>query len=203
MTTTEPSPSGTRTAQPGARQRIVDAASELFYREGIRAVGVDTIVARAGVAKMTLYRHFPSKDHLVTEVLRMRDREWREWLSGVIERRGGGPADRLDSVFAALEEWYSSDEFRGSAFINARVEIPDPDHPASQAAAEHVALVRAVLARLASEAGVDAADELAARLQMVIKGATVMALEGDHDAGPRARRVAAALMADAGITRAE
>ncbi len=177
-----------------ARERIVETASELFYRQGIRAVGVDTIVAQSGVAKMTLYRHFPSKDDLVIEVLRRRDERWREWLQDEVLARTDDHRERLLAVFDALSDWFASEEFRGSAFINTRVEIPDPDHPANRAAAEHVAAVRRFLRRLAEEAAEPDADALAAQLQMIMKGAIVMALEGDVQAGSRARALAEALL---------
>ncbi|MCU0308504.1 MAG: TetR/AcrR family transcriptional regulator [Thermoleophilia bacterium] len=182
-----------------ARERIIETASELFYRQGIRAVGVDTIVAQSGVAKMTLYRHFPSKDDLVIEVLRRRDERWREWLEEEVLQRAETPQGHLLAVFDALEAWFHSDEFRGSAFINTRVEIPDPDHPANRAAADHVAAVRRFFTRLADDAGAERPDDLAAQMQLIMKGAIVMALEGDPDAGSRARVIGSALLAEQGV----
>ncbi len=182
-----------------ARERLLDVASDLFYRHGIRAIGVDTIVERSGVAKTTLYNHFQSKDELVAEVLRRRDAAWRAWLETEVLSRAPDPASRLAAVFDALADWYASEDFRGSVFINARAELPDPEHPANLAALDHVAAVRDYFARLAASAGADDPDALAGRLQLVMKGATVMALEGDPDAADLARSSARAVLAAAGL----
>ena len=125
------------TAAPPPRTRILDAASEAFYRQGIAAVGVDAIVADAGVAKSTLYRHFPSKDDLVVAFLRRRDERWRAWLRSEVERLSPDPAGRPLAVFDALGGWFASEAFRGCAFINAAAEIADPTHPARAAVQEH------------------------------------------------------------------
>jgi len=186
------------TKQP-ARDRILEVASELFYRNGIRAIGVDTVVERSGVAKTTLYKHFHSKDELVAEVLRHRDAHWRAWLEAEVLARAPDPAGRVAAVFDALADWYASDDFRGSAFINARAELPDPEHPANLAALDHVAAVRAYFARLAAAAGAADPERAAAQMQLVMKGATVMALEGDPEAGTFARATARAVLAAHGL----
>ena len=114
--------------RPGA-ERLLEAASDLFYREGIRAVGVDTISARAGVSKRTLYNRFGGKDELVAEYLRRRDERWRGYLQ---ERTDGvvDPREKLLAVFGAYEEWLVGEDLRGCAFANAAAEIPEPEHPA-------------------------------------------------------------------------
>src|SRR5689334_18136528 len=84
-----------------ARDRILETAAELFYRDGIRAVGVDTIIARSGVAKMSLYRNFPSKDDLVVAFLEMRDRLYRERWDGIMARHPGDPRAQIAALFAA------------------------------------------------------------------------------------------------------
>jgi AcrR family transcriptional regulator len=188
----------TASDRSAARERILDAASDLFYREGIRAAGVDTIVARAGVAKMTLYHHFPSKDELVVAFLSRRDERWRRWFEGAVERRAATPRERLLAVFDALEEWFASADFRGCAFINAAAEFPDAEHPARQVVLEHKRQVRAYLYRLATEAGLSDADALAHQLLILIEGAIVTAvIEGGAAAAQRARRAAAALLSAA------
>src|SRR2546425_317876 len=95
-----------------SRQRILDTAAELFYREGVQGVGVDRIAAESGLAKMTLYYHFKSKDELVVAWLRRRDEEWMSWLESAVERRDG---TRLLGVFDALREWFETPGFRGCA----------------------------------------------------------------------------------------
>ncbi len=124
--------------QSAARERVLDAASELFYREGIRAVGIDTIIARAGVAKMTFYHHFKSKDLLVVEFLRRRDERWRRWLAETVERLSPDPRERPLAIFDALAGRFANPDYRGCAFINTVAETADPGHAARHAVLEHV-----------------------------------------------------------------
>ncbi|HEV2745651.1 MAG TPA: TetR/AcrR family transcriptional regulator, partial [Rubrobacter sp.] len=139
--------------RPGA-ERLLDAASELFYREGIGAVGVDTVSERAGVSKRTLYNRFGSKDALVAEYLRRRDERWRAYLRSVTEGVED-PGEKLLAVFGAYGEWLAGRDFRGCPFANAAAEIPDPDHPARVVARRHKEGVWEHLAALAGEAGFD------------------------------------------------
>jgi AcrR family transcriptional regulator len=155
--------------RPGA-ERLLDAASELFYREGIGAVGVDTVSARAGVSKRTLYNRFGGKDELVAEYLRRRDERWRAYLRGV-----GEPREKLLAVFEAYGEWLVGEDFRGCAFANAAAEIPDPDHPARVVARRHKEGVEQHLAALAEDAGFDEPRALAERLLILLEGATATA----------------------------
>ena len=174
-----------------ARERILDAASAAFYGRGIGAVGVDVVVAEAGVAKATLYRHFRSKDDLVVAFLRRRDGRWRDWLRSAVERLAPRPADRPLAVFDALGEWFASEDFRGCAFINAAAEIADPEHPARAAVEDHERLLAIDLEDMLSAAG--AADPAgdAAALLLLVQGAIVSALI-ERDAAPAARARAAA-----------
>ena len=152
----------------------MEAASELFYREGIGAVGVDTISERAGVSKRTLYNRFAGKDELVAEYLHRRDERWRVYLQGVSERVVE-PREKLLAVFGAYGEWLVGEGFRGCAFANAVAEIPDPDHPARIVARKHKEGVREYLSALAKEAGVDEPESLAERLLILLEGATATA----------------------------
>jgi AcrR family transcriptional regulator len=108
-------------AAPGrapARERILDTAYELFSHNGIRAVGIDRIVAESGVAKMSLYHHFPSKDDLVLAFLELRMERWtRGWLEAEIERRAETPRERLLAVFDVFDEWFHESDFEGCSFI--------------------------------------------------------------------------------------
>src|SRR5215510_12491579 len=113
MTTTpsdEKASGSARTQAPSgtdARERIVTTAYSLFCRHGIRAVGIDTIIERSGVAKMTMYRHFASKDDLVLEVMRRREELWSEgWLGEQVARRAESPAGRLLAIFDVFDEWF-------------------------------------------------------------------------------------------------
>src|SRR3989442_9575048 len=107
----------------GARERIDRTAYQLFSRHGIRAIGVDTLAAHAGVAKMTLYKHYPSKDELALAFLRDREERWtRAWLQGEVERRGRTPADRLLAVFNVFDEWFRRADFEACAFVKVLLE---------------------------------------------------------------------------------
>ena len=163
---------GTKAAP--AASRILEAASELFYREGIRAVGVDTIVERAGVAKMSLYKNFRSKDELVAAYLRGRDERWRTWLEDRVDRRAGSPGERIPAVFDALEEWMAGDEgYRGCAFVNASTEIADRSHPAWGVISDQKSWMLGYFEKLAEDAGAEAPEELAERLLILYEGANV------------------------------
>lgn len=108
--------SPTRSAAPDVTARLLDAAERLFYRDGVRSVGVDAVVTEAGVATTTLYAHFGSKDGLVEAYLRRRDERWLTWLRGVVEAADPGTA-RVRAVFDALGRWFAQPDFNGCAFI--------------------------------------------------------------------------------------
>jgi AcrR family transcriptional regulator len=156
-------------------ERIIETASELFYRNGIRTMGVDTIVEQAGVAKMTLYKHFGGKDELIAAYLRARDERWRVSLEEVTDRFEE-PAERLLAVFEAYGQWLVSDGLRGCGFVNAAAELADPNHPAFAVAQQHKSGIGGHLATLAAEAGVKEPEELADQLLILLEGAAVMAM---------------------------
>lgn len=178
-----------------ARQRLLDTASQLFYEEGVRAVGIDRLIAESGVGKASFYRHFASKDELVLTFLRARDEVWRAWLRDSVAAEPD-PAKRPLAVFDALHERFARGDFRGCAFINTIVEVADRESPAHAAADEHKRAVEAHLAELLAGAGVDDPDgSLAAELLLLVDGAIVTAVrEGRPDPALRARRIAAALL---------
>ncbi|WP_297462776.1 TetR/AcrR family transcriptional regulator [Ferrovum sp.] len=104
---------------PGARDRILHTAHNLFYREGIRATGIDRIIATAGVTKVTFYRHFPSKNDLIIAFLEYRHQLWIEWFSTELQRYSG----HLGALIPVLRSWFENDDFRGCAFINSTGEL--------------------------------------------------------------------------------
>jgi AcrR family transcriptional regulator len=106
-----------------ARERILATAHDLFYRDGIRATGIDRIIAESGVAKLTFYRHFPSKDELVRHFLAFRHERWMAWFVDALGRHGARPGGGLAPLSAALAEWFADPAFRGCAFINAVAEV--------------------------------------------------------------------------------
>ncbi len=180
-----------------ARERILDAAYELFSTHGIKAVGVDTIIDRAGVAKMTLYRHFPSKDDLAIDFLHRREELWtRKWLQSEVERRASTPEDRLLAIFDVFDEWFQREDFEGCSFINVLLEIDDRTSAVRQATVTHLAVIREFLQSLAVDAGVRDADDFARSWHILMKGSIVSAGEGDRAAARRARRIGKALLAE-------
>ncbi len=184
-------------ADKTARERILDSAYELFSREGIRAVGVDRVIAESGVAKMTLYRNFASKDELVLEFLRRREERWtKEWLQGEVERRAADPAERLLAIFDVFDAWFRANDFEGCSFINVLLEFADTTSPVRQASIVHLATIRAYLQGLATEAGATDPDDFARRWHILMKGSIVAAGEGDQDAARRAQAMGKLLLAD-------
>lgn len=180
-------------------ERLSRAAYDLFSREGVRAVGVDAVVARAGTAKMTLYRNFPSKDDLILEFLRRREQRWtREWLEAESQRRGRTPRDRLLAIFDVFAEWFSRPDFEGCSFLTTMIEVSDPGHPVHQAAVAHLANIRGYIAGLAAEAGIGDADGFARKWHILMKGSIMAAHEGDTAAAGRARELGELLLAQHG-----
>jgi AcrR family transcriptional regulator len=181
------------------RERILKTASDLFYAQGVRAVGVDTIIAEARVAKASFYKHFPSKDDLILAFLDRRDALLRTWLEQAVQRLSPDPANRPLAIFDALAQRIASNDFRGCAFINAMVELADRDHLAHQAADRHKREMTAFIAQLLNAANVARPNDLAKELTILMDGAIVTALrEGSPDAARAAKRIAAVLLRDAG-----
>lgn len=183
-----------------ARERIDQTAYELFSRHGIRAVGVDTIVARSGVAKMTLYRHYSSKDKLALAFLRRREELWtRGWLQEEVERRSRTPGECLLAVFDAFDKWFRRPDFEGCSFAKALLEHGDPGHPVRRAAEAHIETIRAFLRQLAADAGVRDVDGLARQWHIIVMGSIIAAYAGDRDAARRAKELGSLLLARAGV----
>lgn len=188
-----------RPSVTSARARILDSAYELFSRYGIRAVGVDRILERSGVAKMTLYRHFASKDQLVLAFLEERRRRWtQDWLQRAIEDVATDRPDRTLALFDVLDEWFHRPDYEGCSFIRTLHEIPDG--PLHEQATRELELVRGMLADHAAQAGVGDPEAFAHQMQILMMGAMASALRGDLDAAKRAREIAAAwLSSDLGV----
>ncbi len=178
-----------------AGERLLAAATELFYRHGIRAVGVDLVAERAGTTKKTLYDRFGSKDALVALYLRRRARMWQGFLATHLESRPAGTPPAL-AVFDALGAWLAGQD-RGCAFVNAYAEIGGTDHPGVAVVRAEKAWMRRRFVGLARDAGVVApAEEVGAWLHLLYEGANVMITAGGQpDALPLARDAAAALLA--------
>lgn len=176
------------------RERILNTATELFYAGGLRAVGIDLIIARAQVAKASFYRHFPAKDDLIVAFLEKQDQEWSSWLGVRVEELAPDPKDRPLAIFDAVAERCESGDFRGCPFINAVVEVADPSHPAHLAAERHRASNTAQLAAILDGAGWDGA-KLAPAFALLVDGALVTALqEPGREPAERARSLAELLL---------
>ncbi|WP_039794260.1 TetR/AcrR family transcriptional regulator [Nocardia araoensis] len=178
-----------------AKQRLLTTAEELFYAEGIRAVGIDRLLQESGVGRASFYRHFASKDDLVVAVLEDRDRRWLDWLRESVEQTGD-PTARPLAVFDALAQRFARNDFRGCAFINTMVEVADRESAAHRVADRHKRRVIEYLNELLAEAGRSDAEELAAELALLVDGAIVTAVrEGTPEAAHRARTIAERLLA--------
>ncbi len=178
-----------------ARDRILEAAYRLFSRFGIQAVGVDAIAKEAGVAKMTMYRHFGSKEELVLAFLRQREDRWTNgWLRAEVESRTDDPAERLLTIFDVFGEWFRSDDFDGCAFVNVVLEFDDRENSARKASVQHLANIRDFLRETAEGAGVSDLDNFSRQWHILMKGSIVAAGEGDADAASRAKEVGRLLL---------
>ncbi len=194
------SPERTTSERLSGRERILETAYELFSRRGTRAVGVDTIIAESGTAKMTLYRNFASKDALILAFLERRGERWtRAWLQAEVARRASTPAGRLLAIFDTFGDWFARDDFEGCSFINVMLEVVEPEDPVRQASVRHLAAIREFLADLADQAGIEDTDAFARQWHILMKGCIVTAAEGDVKAGARARELGALLLAHHGV----
>lgn len=165
-----------------ARERILLAAHDLFYREGIRATGVDRVIACAGVSKLTFYRHFPSKDDLIRAFLQYRHGRWMDWFRAALARHraaqneAGRRSQPLQPLAAALAEWLREPGFRGCAFINAVAELGGGlDEALALSAAHKRDMVAAIAALLDTRPEAQALAEAAA---LAVDGAIVRAQTG-------------------------
>ncbi|MGH2974775.1 MAG: TetR/AcrR family transcriptional regulator [Solirubrobacterales bacterium] len=183
-----------RRREPTAREQIMESAYELFSHRGIRDVGVDEVISRAGVAKATLYRHFPSKDDLVLAFMELREQRWtREWVEAEARRRGTTPEEQLLAIFDAFDEWFRRDDFEGCSFINVLLEMGNQPN-VSRAAVDHLANIRTFVYSLGEEAGLHDPSSFAQSWHILMKGAIVGAAEGDVDAALRAKSMAQSLL---------
>jgi AcrR family transcriptional regulator len=185
---------GTADGKVRPRDRILDTAYQLIARRGVRDVGVEEVIATAGIAKATLYRHFRSKNDLVLAVLEHRE---QVWTLGLVEaearRRGSTPEERLLAVFDVFDEWFRSDGFDTCTFVNVLLEM-GPAHVLGVASIRHLQNIRTMIEQLATEAGLRDPEAFARSWHILMKGSIVSAAEGDTDAALRAKTMAASLI---------
>lgn len=185
------------TSTPSAAERLLDTASRLFYTRGVSNVGINEIIARAGVARMTLYHHFPSKDALIKAVLERRLAERNTWL----DRSAGRDADpegQILAVFDLFIEWAGSPDFRGDPLVTATYELGGQLNVARSFAQAHHAVFRQKFEDLAVQADLDDPKGIAHQLHMLVLGASVATLiEGNAEAAALAKNAAASLIVGA------
>jgi AcrR family transcriptional regulator len=157
--------------KPAAREQILETASRLFYKQGFRAVGIDTIIAESGVAKMTLYKHFSSKDDLIVAYLERSNANFWNWLETVIQPLAGAPRKQLEAIFEGVAQRASSPQCLGCTFTGAAGEFPDLGHPGHRAALEHKQQVITRFAQLAQEANLHHPQIVAEQLSLILDGA--------------------------------
>lgn len=174
------------------RDDLIDTALDLFHRDGFRAVGIDRVIAETGVAKMTLYNNFESKEALMLAALRRRQDAFGAWLRKRVAELARTPRGRLLALFDGLGEWFMRRDFRGCLFIRAASEFPALADPAHRMASDHKRRFRAYIADLARDAGARDAEALAFQLAILVDGAIVAAqISGKADAAAHAKRAAA------------
>ena len=180
------------------RQQIIDTAYALFKRDGYHATGIDRIIAEADVAKMTMYRHFPTKDRLICEVLKHR-RALSETLLDHLVSRASTPEEKVDAIFGYYANWFERPDFHGCLFAHALAEYDEPDHPVHEAAAAQKNGFRDRLRRILTEAMPDErAGIVAGALFMLCEGATLLAQMGQGEQAIHAARQAAASLIASG-----
>ena len=185
-------------AVAGTQQRLLQATEHLIYSGGIHATGIDLIVKTSGVARKSLYQHYPNKEALVAAALQARDERWMQWFIRATST-AASPQARLLSLFDALREWFASDGFRGCAFLNAAGEIGDDDSPILAVSREHKARLLAYVRELTRAAALPDPDEAALQWLVLIDGAIAVALVSrDPAIADSAQRAAAQLLRTAG-----
>jgi AcrR family transcriptional regulator len=181
------------------RARLVHAAIELFYSHGFQAVGVDQVIAAAGVTKTTFYKHFESKDDLVAAAIRQRDAwEMQAWTAAVEKLAGDDPRQKLLAFFDVLDVWFNAPDFRGCQFINAAAEFPNPQDPVHQVAAAHKRKNRDYFRDLAAAAGAADPESFADRYTALVEGTLVLRhVHGRDDAAKVIKPAVESLLANA------
>lgn len=183
--------------QLSGRERVLEAAYALFTERGPRDVGVDRVIERAGVAKMTFYRNFATKADLIRSVLDRRDERWTGQLFARAARMSQDSSSQLLVLFDILDEWIHQEDFDGCTFITSLIEAWPDDKVILDAARSHLGQIHERVRLLASKAGLDEPARVASAWDVLLRGAIVSAQAGDLDAMASARELAAAYLASA------
>jgi AcrR family transcriptional regulator len=172
------------------RERLINAAYDLFSKDGVSQVGIDTILAKSDCAKASLYSNFKTKVELAIAFLHKREAVWtRGWLESEIKRRAKTPEGRLLAIFDVFDGWFHKKSFEGCSFINVLLESREGS-PAREAAAIHLAKIRAIVRGLAGEANLREPEKFAQAWHMLMKGSIVSAGEGNRNAARDAKYAA-------------
>jgi AcrR family transcriptional regulator len=171
MRTTKIRRGAPRRGEPSARERLIETAIELFYQEGIRAIGIDTLVARSGLSKSSLYRTFASKEEVIAAFAEEQNRRFWEWWDETTTRHAGSPRQQIEALFAGIAEQIANPQFRGCPFINLATEFPDRQHPGTAIACTNKMEVRRRLHLLARALNARDPRRLSDQLALLIDGA--------------------------------
>lgn len=178
------------------KQQLIETARSLFSKHGFHAVGIDTISKESGVTKKTLYHHFRSKEELILAVLRHYDQVFRNHFMQTVESKKNSPKEKLLAVFEVAEDWFKQDDFYGCLFVGASSEFPDLDTPIRNVCKDFKRLMKEYIEKLASEAGIEASEEVAMQLVLLLEGAITMAqISGTPFSAKQARQAAQILIA--------
>lgn len=176
------------------RDTVLNTAEQLIYQHGIHATGMDLLVRTSGVARKSIYRHFSTKDDIAAQALSARDIRWMAWFRTEVDK-AQTPEGRILNLFTVLKSWFTSDGFRGCAFINIAGEVGDAADPVRLIAKEHKQKLLKYALELCKEYGAPDPDALAKQLLVLIDGAiTVARVMGDPGSADSARDIAQHLL---------
>lgn len=187
---------GDREQPTTTREKLLEVAIDRFYVHGFHAVGLDQILGEVGVTKTTFYNHFESKDDLIIEALRRRQRwETKAFNERAMQIAGGDPRKLLLAIFDVLDEWFNHPDYFGCMFLNVCVEFPSPNDPIHRLGMQHYCDASSELAEVAASAGASDPKLLAEQLVVLMQGTlTHRQVTGDNDAAAKARAVAQAMI---------
>ena len=184
------------------QQELVEKAMAVFYRHGFAATGMERLVEETGISKRSMYNYFGTKEALIVAVLRHRDRQFCDWLTGRVEALAVAPGERLLAIFDALDEWFTEPGFQGCLFIKAAAEFQQKNDPVRAEALAHKRLLHRYFRKLAKAAGAHDPSLVARRLLVIKDGAIVAAEMGYNKRAARdARQLAAVMLRQEGVIR--
>ena len=192
-----------RKPRESLRDRLIGTALSLFSRYGFHATGIDTILAETGVAKMTLYKHFASKDALILAALERQGAEFRGWLTERVNVSGRAPRDRLLAAFTAVSEWCANPQYTGCIFVNAAAEFHRADDPIHLAASRQKRWIQDFLCASATESGARNPESLASQLCVLMDGAFTLTHVSGSTEPVRQAAAAARILIDGALAKTD